>query len=340
MSRSAGLHALFAFVVACAIPLAHAAPATMQAIVQGGADASTFQMQSVPTPQPGADQLLIRVYAAAVNPVDWKRRPVPITLPSGSVLPAIPGYDAAGVVEAVGAGVTAFKLGDAVAGRVNGAFAQYVVADAAQVVPKPARFSFEQAAGIPIAGMAGYGAAHAANIRPGQRIAIIGAAGGAGSAAVDVVHAKGGKVVASGHSSQAGWLKQQGVEEFVAYDKENAAARIQNVDAVLNMVESQAPIALRYVKRGGMFTSISGMPTPEQCAAAGVTCVQIRATAPGMTNGETLRALVELANAGQYTVRVTKIYPLAQAAEAQQFAHTGDSVGKVILSIDPRSKRR
>jgi NADPH:quinone reductase-like Zn-dependent oxidoreductase len=312
----------------------------MQAIVQAGTDAASFQMQTVETPKPGADQLLIRVYAAAVNPVDWKRRPAPITLPSGSSLPAIPGYDAAGIVESVGSGVAAFRPGDAVVGRVNGAFAQYVVADVAQVIPKPKRFTFEQASGMPIAGMAGYGAAEAANIKPGQRIAIIGAAGGAGSAAVDVAHAKGGKVIASGHSSQAAWLKQQGVEEFVAYDKDNVAARIQNVDAVLNMVESQAATALSYVKRGGMFTSISGMPTAEQCAAAGVTCVQIRATAPGMSNGDTLRALRVLADAGKYTVRVTKVFALAQAAEAQQFAHEGDSVGKVILSVDPKSKGR
>jgi NADPH2:quinone reductase len=275
-----------------------------------------------------------------VNPVDWKRKPAPITLPSGSVLPAIPGYDAAGVVDSVGSGVTAFKVGDAVVARVSGAFAQYVVADVDQTVPKPKRFTFEQASGIPIAGMAGYGAAEAANIKPGQRIAIIGAAGGAGSAAVDVVHAKGGKVIASGHSSQADWLKQQGVEEFVAYDKDDVAARIKGVDAVLNMVDGQAAPALAYVKRGGMLTSIAGPPPAEQCAAAGVTCVQIRATAPGMTNGETLRALVALADAGQYTVRVTKVFPLAQAAEAQQFAHAGDSVGKVILSVDPRSKDR
>jgi NADPH:quinone reductase-like Zn-dependent oxidoreductase len=332
--------ALIFIALLCAASGAWSAPAKMQAMVQTGDTAASFQLQTVDTPKPGAGQLLIKVYAAAVNPVDWKRKPAPISLPSGSVLPAIPGYDAAGVVDSVGSGVTAFKVGDAVVARVNGAFAQYVVADLDQIVPKPKRFSFEQASGVPIAGMAGYGAAEAANIKPGQRIAIIGAAGGAGSAAVDVVHAKGGKVIASGHSSQAGWLKQQGVEEFVAYDKDDVAARIKGVDAVLNMVDGQAAPALAYVKRGGMLTSIAGPPPAEQCAAAGVTCVQIRATAPGMTNGETLRALVALADAGKYTVRVTKVFPLAQAAEAQQFAHAGDSVGKVILSVDPRSKDR
>jgi NADPH:quinone reductase-like Zn-dependent oxidoreductase len=275
-----------------------------------------------------------------VNPVDWKRRPAELKLPSGSVLPPIPGFDAAGVVDSVGPGVTAFKAGDAIVARVTGAFAQYVVVDVDAIARKPRGYTFEQAAGIPIAGVAGFAAAEAANIRPGQRIAIIGAAGGAGSAAVDVVHAKGAKVIASGHSSQAAWLKEQKVAEFVAYDKENVAARIKDVDAVLNMVDGQAAPALAYVKRGGHLTSIAGMPTDEQCTAAGVTCVQIRATVPGKTPGESLRDLVALADAGKYNVRVTKTFPLAQAAAAQEFARNNESIGKIVLVVDPKSKDR
>ena len=323
------------------MPIALAAPARMQAIVQTAADgADALQLQTVDTPTPAANQVLIKVYAAAVNPVDWKRRPVTTTLPSGSVLPPIPGYDVAGVVDTVGSGVTAWKVGDAVLARVTGAYAQYVVVDVDTVAAKPRRFSYEQAAGVPIAGAAAYGAAEAARIAPGQRVAIIGAAGGAGSAAVDVAHAKGATVIASGHSSQAAWLREQGVEQFVAYDKENVAARIQGVDAVLNMVDGQADVALAYVKRGGYLTSIAGGADAGKCAAAGVTCVQIRATAPGMTMGETLRALVALADAGKYTVRVTKTWPLAQAAAAQQFARAGETVGKIVLVVDPKSKDR
>jgi NADPH:quinone reductase-like Zn-dependent oxidoreductase len=126
----------------------------------------------------------------------------------------------------------------------------------------------------------------------------------------------------------------------VAYDKENVAARIKNVDAVLNMVDGQAAPALAYVKRGGYLASIAGMPTDAQCAAAGVTCVQIRATVPGKTPGESLRDLVKLGDAGQYTVRVTKTYPLAQAAAAQEFARNNDAIGKIVLVVDPKSKDR
>jgi NADPH:quinone reductase-like Zn-dependent oxidoreductase len=332
---------LLAAACLAAAPVALCAPAKMDAIVQsteGGAE--VLKLQTVDTPKPAANQILIKVYAAAVNPVDWKRRPATVTLPSGSVLPPIPGYDVAGVVDGVGSAVTTFKPGDAVFARVTAAFAQYVVVDADTVAAKPRRFTFEQAAGIPIAGGAGFGATEAAQIKPGQRIAIIGAAGGAGSAAVDMVHAKGAKVIASGHSSQQAWLKEQGVEEFVAYDKENVAARIKDVDAVLNMVDGQAEPALAYVKRGGYLTSIAGMPGEGKCAAAGVTCVQIRLGPAGMSPGDLLRAMVALADAGKYTVRVTKTYPLAQAGAAQQFAHSGDTMGKIVLVVDPKSKDR
>ena len=331
---------LLASAVAAA-PLALAAPEKMQAIVQGaGTGAEALQMQTVDTPKPGMNQVLMKVYAAAVNPVDWKRQPAAATLPSGSVLPPIPGYDAAGVVDSVGPGVTGIKPGNAIVARVSAAYAQYVVADVETVAAKPRRFTFEQAAGMPIAGVAGYGAAMAANIQRGQRVAIIGAAGGAGSAAVDVARAKGATVIASGHSSQQAWLKEQGVAEFVAYDKENVAQRIQGVDAVLNMVDGQADTALGYVKRGGHLSSIAGGASPEKCAAAGVTCVQIRATAPGMSMGDSLRSLSTMADAGQYTVRVTRVFPLAQAAAAQEFARRGDAMGKIVLSVDPKSATR
>lgn len=342
MSRFHPLVLLLAATCAVAPAAAPAAPAKMEAIVQSTANgADLLQLQTVDTPKPGPNQVLIKVYAAAVNPVDWKRRPTATTLPSGSVLPPIPGYDVAGVIDGVGGGVSDWKAGDAVLARVTGAFAQYAVVEAEALAAKPRRLTFEQAAAIPIAGVAGFALAEAADIQPGQRVAIIGAAGGAGSVAVDAAHARGAKVIASGHSSQQAWLKEQGVEEFVAYDKEDVAARIQGVDAVLNTVDSQANAALGYVKRGGRFVSIAGMPPAARCSEAGVTCVQIRGAVPNLSQGESLRAVARLADAGKYTPRVTKTWPLAEAAAAEQFARSGDTMGKVVLVVDAaRSKER
>jgi len=125
---------------ACAVPLM-AAPARMQAAVQ---TADGLHLQTTDTPGPGAGQVLIRVYAAGVNPVDWKRRAT------------IPGFDAAGVIDSVGSGVTAWKAGDPVVARVNAGYAEYAVANADETIRKPASFTFEQAGGIPVAGIAGY----------------------------------------------------------------------------------------------------------------------------------------------------------------------------------------
>ena len=309
---------------ACVSPV-WAAPATMQASVQ---TADGLRLQSVETPRPGAGQVLIRVYAAGVNPVDWKRRAT------------IPGFDAAGVIDSVGSGVTVWKAGDPVVARVNAGYAEYAVALEDEVIRKPATFTFEQAGGIPVAGIAGYRAADAAKIQPGQRVAIIGAAGGAGSVAVEVAKARGAKIIASGHSSQQAFLKSLGVDEFVAYDKENVAAKIKDVDAVLNMVDTQVLPSLGYVRKGGYFTSIAGGPGDDKCAAAGVTCVIITGAYTILSQGDALRALAAMADKGQYHVTVSRTFPLAEAAAAQELGRTSDTTGKIVLVVDPRAKQR
>jgi NADPH:quinone reductase-like Zn-dependent oxidoreductase len=301
-----------------------AAPAKMQAAVQ---TANGLQLQTVDTPAAGAGQLLIRVYAAGVNPVDWKRRA------------EIPGFDAAGIIDSIGSGVTGWKVGDKVVARVATGYAEYAVANADETIRKPESFTFEQAGGIPVAGIAGYRAVHAANIKPGQRVAIIGAAGGAGSVAVEVAKSQGAKVIASGHSSQEAFLKSLGVDEFVAYDKENVAARIRNVDAVLNMVDTQVVPALGYVRSGGYYTSIAGNPGDDKCAAASVTCVIITGAYQGLSQGDAMRALADLANKNQYHVTVSRTFPLAQAAAAQELGKTSDTTGKIILIVDTKAKQ-
>jgi NADPH:quinone reductase-like Zn-dependent oxidoreductase len=323
MWRKARVTTLLMLATLCLPALA--APPRMQAMVQTD---SGLQLQTVDTPKPGPGQILIRVYAAGVNPVDWKRKA------------QIPGFDAAGVIDGLGSGVTGWKVGDAVVARVSAGYAEYAVALADETIRKPMNMTFEQAGGIPVAGIAGYRAADAAHIKVGQRVAIIGAAGGAGSAAVQVARARGARIIASGHSSQQAYLKSLGVDEFVAYDKEDVGARIQNVDAVLNMVDTQAGPALGYVRKGGYFTSIAGGPGDDKCLAAGVTCIIITATYQGLSQGDALRAVSAMAAKGQYHVTVSRSFPLAQAAAAQELGRTGDTMGKIVLVMDPRASQR
>jgi NADPH:quinone reductase-like Zn-dependent oxidoreductase len=302
-------------------------PATSKAIVRNG---QLLSMQTVPTPRPAAGQVLIRVFAAGVNPVDWKRD---LT---------IPGYDAAGEIASVGPGVTAFKPGDFVLARAEATYAQYAVAEADQTVLKPGNFTFEQAAGVPVAGIAGYRAVEEAKVSPGQRVAIIGAAGGSGEAAVRVAKTHRARIIAVGHSSQQDFLESLGVDEFVAFDKEDVARKVRDVDAGLNLVDGQAAAVLGYVKRGGRFTSIMGTPGDDRIAAAGVSAVVVApATYQGISEGEALRALMRLADKGQYKVTVTRTFPLSQAQQAQDFVHNGQAIGKTILIVDTvKAKQR
>ncbi len=317
--------ALIAFSCVVAGVTAVAAPATSQAIVQTD---KGLTLQTVTTPKPAAGQVLIKVYAAGVNPVDWKRQA------------QIPGFDVAGVIDSVGAGVTAFKPGEAVLARAAGGYAEYAVAPVEEAIAKPKSFTFEQAAGVPIAGIAGYRAAEEAKLQPGQRVAIIGAAGGSGEAAVQVAKSHGVKIVAIGHSSQQAFLKSLGVDEFVAFDKEDVAAKVRNVDAAINLVEGQANAALGYVRKGGHFTSIAGAPSAEKAAAAGVAIVVIAGgTYNGISTADALRGLVSLADKGQYKVTVSTTLPLAEAAKAQEQGRTGQTIGKTVLVVDKASSK-
>jgi len=334
-------HRMLTALLSLALPaLVFAAPPRMQAIVQsGGNGADALKLQTIDTPRVAAGQVLIQVYAAGVNPVDWKRRLNASPPPTGAP-PVIPGFDVAGIVDAVGPGVTTVKVGDPVFARGTGTYAEYAVADAGSVMRKPSRLTFQQAAGIPVAGVAGYRAADEARIRRGQRVAVIGAAGGAGSAAVVVAKDRGAKVIASGHSSQQAYLRALGVDEFVAYDKDDVAAKIGTVDAVLNMVDGQAGPALGYVKRGGYVASIAGGPGDDRCRAAGVTCVVIGPGYDGPPMRETLAALAALAEAGKYDVTVSRTFPLAQAAAAQELNRTSDTTGKIVLVVDAKAGTR
>jgi NADPH:quinone reductase-like Zn-dependent oxidoreductase len=266
--------------------------------------------------------VLIKIYAAGVNPVDWKRRA------------PIPGFDAAGVIDSVGSGVTAFRPGDPVFARVTGAYAEYATAVATEVVAKPKSLTFEQAAAIPVAGVAGYRAVEEARVAAGQRVAIVGAAGGSGSFAVQLAKSRGAKVIAIGHSSQQAFLKSLGADEFIAYDKDDVASKVHHVDAALNLVDGQAVAALGYVRPGGYLTSIAGNLGEDKCIAAKVTCVVIAGGNGAISYGDGMRALATLADQGKYQVKVTKTFPLAEGAAAQALARSGDTSGKIVLVVD------
>ncbi len=228
-------------------------PQTMHAIHVDPAGApGAMKLDTVPVPKPGDGQVLIRVYAAGTNPADWGLRPAPA---AGAAPPSAPqpprpapGHDLAGVIVELGSGVSDHKIGEKVYTTVTGgAYAEYAVAPAADLAMKPEKFTFEQAAGIPISGYAGLRLALVGDIKPGERVLVIGAAGGVGSTALQAAHAAGGHIIAVASSRHHKYLESLGAHEIIDYDKEDVAQTAKAVAVVLNTVDSENAKALSYV---------------------------------------------------------------------------------------------
>jgi NADPH:quinone reductase-like Zn-dependent oxidoreductase len=361
MAVGAGLWALSALALA-------AVPTQMKAIVQtGNGGPEVLKLETVPVVQPGDGQVLIRVYAVGVNPVDWKMRigragpppatPFPNPAAAGERPPqappagpesagpnrSIPGLDAAGVVAKVGSGVTTIKVGEPVftmIGRsikaLNGTYAQYVLAPADNVVKKPKGFTYEQAAGIGTVGMTAERSVENAKISKGQRVLITGAAGGVGSSAAQIAKARGAYVIGTASARHADYLKSIGVDEVVDYTQGNFEDKVKDVDAVIDTVGGDTTArAVSTLKRGGILISVAGRAPPDKCAAAGVTCPAGGPPPAGPpTEGDYLRAVAKLADEGKFNINVDKTYPLAQGAEAQEFNRSGHTEGKLVLVVD------
>jgi NADPH:quinone reductase-like Zn-dependent oxidoreductase len=248
------------------------------------------------------------------------------------------------VVEQVGPGVSAFKVGDKVfsmLGRgpvngLNGGYSQFVLAPATNVVAKPANLTFEQAAGIGVAGLTGERIIQQTKLSKGQRVLITGVAGGVGSAAAQIAIALGAHVVGTATPRHAGFLKSIGVTEVVDYTDGTWKDKIKDIDIVIDTVGGDTPDqSLSTLKPGGTFSSVAGAASADKCTALGVTCLTAGSTGPAsQSEGEMLAAVAKLASEGKYKVHVDLTYPLEQAAEAQEYNRAGHSEGKDILIVN------
>lgn len=321
---------------------AHAAtPAEQKAMVMtvnGGPE--VLKLQTVPVPEPAADQVLIRIYAAGVNPTDWKTRAAEPGYPpvKGS---AILGGEVAGVIEKLGPGVTMFKVGDAVFANVprsqsplSGGYSQFAVAPANTVGAKPRSMNYIEAAGLGIASVTGVRAVHDTKVAKGQRVLITGAAGGVGSAAVQAAKARGAYVIGTASARHNAYLKSLGADEIIDYTKVKFEEHVKGVDVVIDTVgEDTAERALGVVRKGGTYVSVVVRDFDSKCAAAGVTCAPRNMTKESQQ--PVYAELGALANDGRLKVNVQKTFPLEQAGQAQAMGEEGHTQGKIILIVDP-----
>lgn len=325
---------------ACIGMAAAATPKEQKAIVQNGSGGpEVLKLQTVPVLEPAADQVLIRVYAAAVNPTDWKSRAgaAGYTAPTAAV---IPGGDVAGVVEKLGPGLTGFKVGQpvfAVIARapnvLNGGYAHFAVAAVANVVPKPRSMTYAQASGLGIATITGVRAVTETKVAKGQRVLITGVAGGVGSAAVQAAKYRGAYVIGTASAQHDAYLKSIGVDEVIDYTQVKFEDKVKDADVVIDTVGADtADRAMTVLKKGGMYISVAARDYEAKCAAAGITCAS-RGTA-AQVQRSIYEEVGELADSGKLTVKVEQSFPLEKAADAQTLGEQGHTEGKIVLIVD------
>lgn len=329
-------------------------PAQQSAIVQRGfGGPEVLKLETVPVLEPGEGQVLLEIYAAGVNPVDWKSREGVNGRPMGAPPPVgrapalrIPGSDVAGVVAKLGPGVTDLKVGYPVAGSVgggvtglNGSYAHYALATASRLIPKPKNLTFAASAGLGTAAGTPAVAIYRLKVESGQTLLITGVAGGVGSAMAQLAKVRGARVIGTASARHNAFLKAIGVDQVVDYTQGDWASKVKNVDAVFDTVGGMdGETALGALKQGGRFIGIAnenGEPSDEQCTAAGVTCVALRRAQSGdPTEHDLLSEVGRLANEGKLMFKVDRTFPLEQAGAAQELSREGHTEGKIVLIVD------
>lgn len=293
---------------------------------------SVLVVDVVPRPEPGAGQVLIRIRAAGVNPIDWKLRAGYLQAYMPVTLPATPGLDVAGTVEQVGPDVTEFAPGDDVFGRGLSTYAEYAAAPVATIARKPAAVTFEQAATLHVGGVTAWvGLFDMANLEPRQRLFVQGGAGGVGSTAVQLGHWKGAYVIATTSAANVEFVRSIGADEVVDYTAVRFEDAVHDVDVVFETVGGEiTPRSLGALKPGGVLVAVASMPDPAAAAALGVRTTGV--ILPASTT-PALEALAELVASGALVPEIGAVYPLAEAAAAQAASETGHGRGRIVLTV-------
>lgn len=289
-----------------------------------------LRLESVERPQPGAGEVLVRVRAAGVNPIDWKIRAGYLQQFMPLDLPHILGIDVAGVVEEVGADVDDLAAGDEVFGRGAGTYAELAVAPAVSLAHKPAGVAFEDAATLGVGGITSWvGLFDVAKLEPGQRVLVQGGAGGVGSLAVQLARWKGAHVIATAGAANADHVRALGADEVIDYTATSFEDAVSAVDVVFDTVGGEVTErSWAVLASGGMLVVIASMPDPETAAARGVRTSGVQA--PQATS-HILEQLARLVESGDVKPQLGQVFALDQAAAAHTASETGHGRGRIVL---------
>lgn len=302
----------------------------------GGPDRLT--LMDLPAPTCGPDQVVIHVQAAGVGMWDVKARQGSLTL-EGQQFPLILGWESAGIIEQVGAEVTRLNVGDRVictTYQVNvGHYAQYVAVPAHLVAPAPSSLDALHAAALPIGGLTAYQAIYEVlKMQRGETLLITGAAGGTGTLAVQLAAHLGVHVIVTASSKNHPYLQQRGANELIDYAQTDFASAVlaahpKGIDAVLDCVGGEtAARSLKAVRDGGRFVTIVDL---EQVTPTRHIDTQLLYYRP---DGQQLAELTKLVDAGQLTLHLDQVFPLAKASQAHERLETRHHQGKIVLSLE------
>lgn len=326
----------------------------------GGPDAA--RLGDIGRPEPGPGEILVRVHAAGLNPVDFKIREGKLRVIQRYPLPAVMGNELAGVIEACGADVTRFAPGDRVFARVSkdrmGAFADWAVLPQDVVAAMPASLDFASAAAIPLAGLTALQALRdELRLKPGSRVFIPGGAGGVGTFAIQIAKWLGAHVTTTASPRGRALVESLGADTVVDYTSESIADRVHDMDGAFDLVGGETlNQAFGVVKRGGMVVSVVEAPEPQTArkdlgrgpvlaALFWLVSGRLRRQARrhGVRyrflfmhpSGDELSELAGLVDAGLLRPVVDRIFPFDQIEQAFAYLETGRAKGKVVVSMVP-----
>lgn len=313
----------------------------MKAIaIRGYGSADVLQYEDLPTPKIKSDQLLVKVHAASVNPVDWKIRQGMLQLITGYSFPKILGFDLSGEVVEVGSDVTRFKPGDLIYGCLSvafgGAYAEYAAVPEKVVAMKPGNMTFEEAASLPVAaGTSLQALRDLGNIQPLQSVLVNGASGGVGIFAVQLAKIFGAEVTAVCSSKNFDLVKSLGADRLIDYKQQNFTQDAARYDIIFDAVAKESFSSCKEVlKPNGIY--ITTLPTPDIFVQGALT-----ALIPGKkakfillnSNTEDFTYLKDLIEAGKMRTVIDRTVPLQELAAAHTYSETERTVGKIAIAI-------
>ena len=294
-----------------------------------------LKVEEIELSMPDAEEILVAVRGASVNPVDFKIRSGKYPAVKEDKLPYTLGRDASGIVEKCGAGATRYEVGEEVFGMIGihgGGYAQKAIFNEAALARKPRTIDHVHAASVPLAGLTAWqGLFRYGEVKPGQRILIHGGSGGVGHFAIQFAKAKGVHVTTTVSTGHVDFVRGLGADVIIDYKKQPFEQAVKDLDMVFDLIDGETrQRSWALLKKGGILVTTLTEPSAEEARKHGVRATRYTVQA----DGDELSEISQLIDAGKVKPKVTRTFPLQSAAQALDAVEHGHSEGKIVLTVD------